>query len=204
MNLLYYISIHPMHHFIFLQSLLDLGPILYIVLFIGMFIEGEVLILTTAFLVHEHILHPAPAFVSIVTGAILGDFAWYYIGTSVIEKIPLVNTIVNRLTRRFSAPLLKRPFVLLFISKFTYGLHHALLIQAGKVKLPLRTYTRIVLLSNAIWILIIASLGFFLGASFEAVKHYLKFGEVVLLVGVIIFFLIEHFITIMFKSSDTL
>jgi membrane protein DedA with SNARE-associated domain len=192
-----------MHDLILSHVISGAGPFIYLIIFLGMIFEGDIFLLTTIFLVHEGDLSATAALIAIISGVFIGDILWYITGATLVSRLPFLRSIINMLTKKLTKPLHKRTFLTLFISKYTYGIHHALLLKAGHEKIPFKKYLNIILVSNTMWIIVIGSLGYFFSESFHAVRHLVKYGEIALLIGLILFFIIQHFLTLAFENQAT-
>jgi membrane protein DedA with SNARE-associated domain len=156
--------------------------LIYLGLFVGMILEGDVVLLTGAFLSHQRIIHALPAFLAIFAGVMIGDYLWYWLGAAILPRWPVAERVARRLTRALE-PMLERQFFLaVFICKFTYGLNHAILARAGLHRIDRRRYFKTILAANLIWVSALGGVGYFASSSFGLVRHYVKYGEIALLV----------------------
>ncbi len=165
----------------------DVRAWLYLSLFLGMFFEATLTLLTACFLVSQGTLSFAPAFFAVLSGAYLEELLWYWIGLNInrFKKISrFTNNAVGILDRHFFEKL----FRTLMVSKFVYGLHRAILARAGMLKVPFRQYLKTALWVVLIWMVIIGFFGFAFSASYVLLKHYFKYAEffILIFVGVII------------------
>ena len=99
------------------------------------------------------------------------------------------------MTTRFDNHILERTPHVLFISKFTYGLHHLILLRAGALHVDFKKIIKIDLVTTLIWIFIVGGLGFISGASFTLIKHKLEYLEIGILVAIVIFFIVGETIS---------
>ncbi len=158
-----------------------------------MIIEGDVILFTAGFLLHHGILHPLPALVSLAAGVIIGDCLWYLLGTINTDHNRFLNWL-GRSTdfagKRVDAHVQERTLRTLFISKFIYGIHHFLLVRAGRLRVPARRIFRDDLLASLLWMAVVLSLGFLAGASLDKLRHRFHFIELSLLLAVLLYFLV--------------
>jgi len=173
-------------------------PLAYILIFIGMMLEGDTVLFIAAFLTHQGILHPLPMLLTALWGMILGDNLWYSLGFKLRNSNTALNRWAEKLAQSFDEHFKKHPFRTIFLSKFTYGVGHAIFFRSGAIRIKWNKLEQSDILATLFWMLIVGGLGYFTSASFSLVKHYLKFGEVALLLGLIIFFALEH---LMVKKS---
>ena len=175
--------------------------IAYLILFLAMIIEGDVFLFTAAFFTQQGVLNPIFVFLSVFAGISFGDFLWYRAGVWINHSSSFVMRCVEKISGPFDKHLLQRPQRTIFISKFLYGIHHALMLRAGTLKLEQKKFLKDDFVANIFWIIIVGGLGYISGASYSAIKHYLKFAEGTLLAGIIIFLLIEIIITHISKNK---
>ena len=180
---------------LFLQYLTASALIGYIIVFFGMFVEGEIFLFTGAFLAHEGYFHLPWLMVVSLVGMMIGDLLWFRLGKKLNGGDHWLSRWARRVGAPFDAHLLARPRRTIFISKFTYGLHHAVLVRAGALNLKWSKFWRDDLLAIVIWVVTLSALGYFSSASFALVKHYLKFAEVTLAISLVIFLIVWHFLS---------
>lgn len=177
-------------------------PIGYILVFIGMIIEGDILLFTAAFLTHQGIFDIGDMLIAVLAGAIIGDALWYLLGLKLNNSSLFLTRWMDRIARPFDKQLANRPFHTIFISKFIYGIHHALLIRAGNLKLSFREFVLVDFLAIVLWIAVVGGFGYISGASFALSKQYLRFVEFGLAAGLIVFFILLHIIKVYFEKRS--
>jgi len=186
----------PLVHFdtLVLHYIVYWKPLAYGILFLGMVFEGDIMLFTAGFLVSEAFLDPLPTFIVLYVGVLIGDSLWYWLG----HRIGCSRWCVNRWITKISGPidnhLLERPLHTIFISKFMYNFHHLVLIKAGILKLKFKKFFKNDIISSLGWIAIVGGLGYLSGASFALIKNYLKYAEIVLLLALAVFFLLNYLI----------
>lgn len=173
----------------------------YALIFIGMLVEGDILIFSAFFLAHQGFFDLGDLGIFVVTGALLGDSLWYLLGrfidnhVSNNSRMSFVTRCIARIAMPLDSHLRDHPYRTVFISKFTYGLHHALLTRLGMQRFPWKKFIHIDVIATLPWILAVGGLGYFSGAAFLASKRYLRFAEAGLLFSLIFFLVVEHFVT---------
>jgi membrane protein DedA with SNARE-associated domain len=172
----------------------------YAVVFIGMILEGDIVLFTSSFLAHQGFFDIGDLAFFILTGVFIGDSLWYLAGRLIDNhlsgnsRMSLVNRWVTKIAMPLDTHLLNYPFRTIFISKFAYGLHHALLTRLGMLRFSWKRFVKIDFIANISWVFIVGGLGYFSGAAFFASKHYLRFAEVGLLLALILFLIVEHLV----------
>lgn len=176
-----------------LMHYLLLSPFVgYTAIFLGMIIEGDVLLFTAAFLTHQGIFNISYMLVFVFAGTIIGDVFWYLLGFKLNHSFLFLRQQINRISRPFDKKILSRPFHTIFISKFIYGINHALLIRAGNLKLPFSEFILADLAATILWIFLVGGLGYSAGASFALFKHYLRFVELWVAIGLVTIFIFSR------------
>ena len=160
-----------------------------------MIFEGEVTLFTLGFLTRLHFFDVGDMGAIVLAGVLTGDLAWYWLGYKLKNSSTAVVRWGLHLTRPFEKFLSTKPFHLLLVSKYIYGINHLLLARAGMIGLSFKKYLRIELVAEPIWIVIIGGLGYLSGASYGLVRHYVRFIEIILLALVVLFWLISHVVS---------
>jgi membrane protein DedA with SNARE-associated domain len=133
--------------------------------------------------------------VVVFLGIIFSDFFWYFLGEFLERRSKLVRKWMNKVSKPLDNRLHHKPFSTIFITRFAYGIYHATLIRAGALKLPLKPYLKTIVVSSIFWVSLVGGIAYFSSAYIGLFRKYLKYGEVALLIGIIIFLFISHFIS---------
>ncbi len=173
---------------------------IYASIALGMIVEGDLVLLSTAFASHERLIALAPAMTVAFVSVLGGDCLWYLLGRQSVGRWPRLQRLVYRLTRPLDPILSRQPFLAVLISKFTYGLNHAILVRAGLEQAPAKKYFKTILAANLIWVSALGGLGYFASSSFKLLRHYVEYGEVALVGALIIFFLLDRAIGRLIKN----
>lgn len=168
----------------------------YLLVFLGMIIEGDAVLFTAAFLTRTNNFDLGDMFLVVLSGSFVGDILWYHLGLKLnnYQKLAFLRAWMDKISKPLDPQLHKRPFKIIFISKFLYGLHHAILMRAGNLKFPVKKFMQIDATAIVAWIMIVGGLGYLSGVSFSFFKHYLRFAEIMLVVGLLAFLSLIHFI----------
>ncbi len=188
MDLTIFQQFHPAQEFV------------YAALFLGMFLEANVTILTGTFFISRGSLNPFLAIIVIIFGAFSEQFLLFWAGEH-LGRSEKITKLVSRLTDRYDQHLISRTFHSLLLSKFIYGLHRAVLVRIGMLHIGWKKFTRATLASTSLWLLSVGSLGFVFSASYGVLKHNIKFAELILLSIVIFIFILDYFISKRLKQN---
>lgn len=158
------------------------------------------MLFTAGFLTHQGLFHPILVFLWLLAGGVLGDLVWYKIGAYLQGKDNRIVRWLKKITDPLAPHLLERPKRSLFLSKFLYGVNHAILCKAGALGLPLKQFMVNDLPGNIAWILIVGGLGYASSAGIVQLGHSLRYAEIGLLLGIIILTLFSRLISRFLKK----
>ena len=181
-------------HSLFLSYLLLWKPLGYALIFFGMIIEGDATLFAVAFLTSIGFFDVGDTLLFSLSGLVIGDILWYFLGKNYISKHPKIKHWVDRFAKPVDRHLMDRPFQTILFTKFIYGVHHAVLMRAGMFEMDFRKFIKSDLLAIAIWFPIIWCLGYFGSIPLIHSRKSLRFAEAALLVGLVLFFIVEHFV----------
>jgi membrane protein DedA with SNARE-associated domain len=137
----------------------------YWVLFIGTFLEGEMILIMAGFLAFQGYLDIKGVIMTSFVGSFLGDqfyfYLGYYKGKSLLRRF---HSIARKL-REALRLIEKYGMLVAFISRYTYGFRIVLPIILGVTSLPPRTFMWINLLSALSWAIIFSLAGYIFGKS---------------------------------------
>jgi len=172
---------------IFLHYLTAWKPLALAAVFFGIVIEGDMVMFTAAFLTHQGLFNVGEMLLLTMAATHAGDWGWYGLGRLVCRPGAAVERWVCRLAGPLDQRLAKDPSKVIFVSKFAYGLNHLTLLRAGAVRIAARVFARGDMPAATLWVLTIGSLGYFAGASSALLKSYIRYSELGLLAGLLIF-----------------
>ncbi len=178
-----------------------LSVLAYGALFFGMVLEATAVLLGGIFLTVQGILSPVIAIPILIAGALTEQLFLYAIGFS-LGSSPKVSRWVNNVVKRFDPHMIDKTFRTIVISKFLYGLHRAVLIRAGMLKIPIKTFIQYSFTATFIWLVVYGVFGFVISLFFSKLKNYIKYAEFAPLVVFVLFFVIQYGITKLFQKSN--
>ncbi len=192
--------VHTMHIF-FAHYIAQLGWIIYPLIAILIFLEGEGVIYSVMFLSYHGTLNIYAAVATICLTVILTDMSSYAIGYYGTQKFPRIARFYERIMHPFDHRLNRISFTFFLISKFTYGLHRAVVIRSGMLRIPLKKFIRIDIITSALWILVIAGLAYGSWRSVHYLHRSLRYAEIGLGIGVLILLVSSHVISYFSKKK---
>lgn len=138
----------------------------YLILFLGMFIEGEVFFLTAAIFAWQGYLNWSLLVLAAFAGVVLGDVFWYLLGYG-LERSSLLRLFFKIRLSYYQEWLeenfLKRYYRMAIYSKFLYYINRLTPLIAGWHKFEFKKFIKIHLLSAVIWVGINAIFGYSFG-----------------------------------------
>ncbi|HNP75005.1 MAG TPA: DedA family protein [bacterium] len=161
----------------------------YLIVFFGAVAGGEIFILAASFMASLGYFNIYAVVLISLAGIILSDSLWYLLGR---KGKNFILTCKNWLClKNYHNRLLDRYFnshygKLIILSKFVYGTRIVTMITSGYKKVPYRKFFYYNLLSIIIWIIIVVSLGYLLGFSWNRLSEYnsyIKYSLLLVLVG---------------------
>ena len=173
----------------------------YTLLAFGIFIEGDAVLYTAGFLAHRGVFDPSLTFFWLLAGATLGDIVWYNLGSYLETQDNTIVRWLKKATNPFGLYLTNHPKKSLFISKFLYGVNHAILCKAGAMQTPLKTFIRNDLPANLLWIVIVGGLGYASSAGLVHMRHPVRMAELGLFVGILVIMFIFRIMAYIFKQK---
>lgn len=192
-----HISISAIKHFIEIHAI-----IIYIIIFLGVIIEGEIVVIFAGIFTFLGSINIFIALVSIISGGVVKSFLGYFIGFY-LNKNHSHRPFVNKIENRISALLPRfkdRPFWSIFMSRFfLFGLGWFTLIFSGYRNIALRTYIKAESYSLVLWSIGIMTLGYFFGYTALSISRDVRHVLVLILVFFIGFFILEKLITFIFE-----
>jgi membrane protein DedA with SNARE-associated domain len=178
-----------------LQYIAERGWLISIIIFIAMFLEGDVVLFSAFYLANLGHLNALILILIGIIGVTFGDMVWYKIGEHLEKRSPVFRKIAARITKTWDQRLQNYPVSTLCVTKFTYGIHHAILLRAGAIRLSFKKYMWTMFSAATVWTAVIGGFAYFSSASIDLFKKYVKYGEVGLLIGIIIFFVLMHLLS---------
>lgn len=141
----------------------------YPLVFVGVIIEGPLLMIACGFFLRLGVFSFWPLYLSLVAGDLVADIAWYYIGHFFARPLLYRYGKFFGLTQeKFDkAVVLFRKYhtKILLISKLTIGLGMALatLVVAGASRVPIKAYILLNAIGEILLVAVLLSVGYFFG-----------------------------------------
>lgn len=159
----------------------------YLAIFLGTFIEGEIILIAGGFLVYEGHLNFTVLVMIATFAAVIGDNFFFWLGRSrrVGTEHPMANRLLNFIgqQRLFKGEEFVRRHggKSVFLIRFLYGLRFAGAMTAGYLGMGRGRFFLFNLIGCLTWALIIGRIGYLFGHSLEAVARGVRLAEIGLL-----------------------
>lgn len=143
---------------------------LYAALFLGVFAEGEIALITGTLTAQNGSLNIYMVALVALVATIAADWLCYFSGKIMGEKIFKHFPNLMEKTEKPKNWIRQYPVLLLFIYRYLYGFRIVTLIILGVSGIPVKKFIPLSLLSIIIWVIVFSLLGFHLG---EMVNQYI-------------------------------
>lgn len=160
----------------------------YFVLLPLCIIEGPIVTVIASFLASQHVLNIFLVYPIVVIGDILGDLAHYWLGRygryNILPKygkyMGVTSARLETLEDRFSK---KKIWKTIFFGKFAHAPNSVILTMAGAARVDIVKFVLVSGTATAIKSLIFVLIGWYLGASYQAIGGYIdKFGYIMIII----------------------
>jgi len=161
---------------------------------LGTALEGDAFIFTSIFLAAHGLLNPFITLAILYGSTIAMDTFLYRLGARYANSSAWIFRTVYKTSPYIDRHLSKRLAKTLFLTKFMYGVHHLALLRAGALKIDPKRFLRYDLAASAVWIAVVGGFALLANAAVPFLRHSLHFTEVVLTIGLALFFVVEFVI----------
>jgi membrane protein DedA with SNARE-associated domain len=142
--------------------------ILYSVVFLGCFFEGETSLITSAFAAHRGYLEIFIVMLIALAATQSWDWLWFTVGRKkgkqFIEKKPKLNEKVKKIHNLLE----KKPIPFLLSYRFMFGFRTAGPLVIGMSSVSRQKFQTFSLINTILWDIIVSSFGYFFGAFLKA------------------------------------
>lgn len=137
----------------------------YAFLFLGMIIEGEVVLMAAGILVNINAFGLGETFLAAYLGVLTNDILWYCLGVHLKNRYQQKSFIkrIERKVKSFMPGIEQKPNSAIFISKFIAGINHPTLLWLGFLKIKFAYFMKIQLFASFLWTSVFLLLGTIFG-----------------------------------------
>jgi membrane protein DedA with SNARE-associated domain len=165
-----------------------------------MFGDAAITVFAAVFLMSIKAIGIAPGLITLYLGIFAEQLFYYWIGRHLSRREKIAKWS-DKVAAPFDRHLRSKTFRTLLFSKFIYGLHRAVLVRSGMLKLHFKMFAKYTMYISFIWLAIIGGLGLIFDASYGAFKSYFRFAEAIPLLLVVAFFAAEWHISKRLKKE---
>jgi lysylphosphatidylglycerol synthetase-like protein (DUF2156 family)/membrane protein DedA with SNARE-associated domain len=139
----------------------------YLLLFVGVAVEGDAFLLAAAFLAHRGYLHLGWVIAVAAFGTLVADQVYYQLARSRGRETFARRAATDPRFERVRGWLEKRGSLLLFLSRFMYGFRIAIPVSCGAVGMPAPRFVAVNLAGSLVWAVLFGVVGYAFGNALE-------------------------------------
>lgn len=169
-----------LHHIEFFRSEI------YVLLFLGLLLEGEIILFAAFFLVPQGRLDFFDIVYIALAGVLVGDIVWYFTGPAILN-LPFFQRTVRKVSRRYDAFLYKRWALSIIATKFIYGFHRITLLHLRIAGVKFGQFLKADIPGALLWIAAVAVASEIFSNSWLLLKRYVHYWEIGFTLSLILF-----------------
>lgn len=176
----------------------------YFIIFLGIILEGEIVVITTGILANLHAIDFWWSLSFIIIGGMVKSIGCYYIGMFVYKKYYKHKFFIylEKRVLYFMPRFNKKPFWSIFLSKFIMGVNYLVLIFSGYKKINFKTYMQAEILSTIIWAPLLLSLGFFFSQTALSYSKELSRFSLAIFLLLVVFLLFDKLVAFLYRIFE--
>jgi membrane protein DedA with SNARE-associated domain len=162
-------------------------------------VPSEAVMIPAGYLIQQGKLPMIPVVVVSIVGTVLGAYFNYwlarYLGRGFFLKYGKYLLVPPHKLVKLEAFFAKHGAISTFIGRLIPGVRHYIPFPAGLALMDRRQFLIYTALGGGLWMIILLSLGYFLGANKESLLHYMvliKAGLAILIVGLLVGYVWRH------------
>ena len=165
------------------------GQFKYPLLFVGVVVEGPILMIAAGFLLNQGVFSLAPLFFTLLIGDLVADVGWYYIGYYFVEPFLKRHghflSVTPALLEKAKGLFRQYHVKILLISKVTIGFGMALatVTAAGATRVPFKVFLLLNVIGEFILVAVLLTIGYFFGQIYTTIAGGFK---IVFIVGAVL------------------
>lgn len=138
-----------------------------IVVYIGVIIEGDSVLLAAGFLAHQGVMNPFGVFLAAFAGSLTADQALFYIGRHFADSRLVRRQVERPAFARVLALIERRPTLFVLSFRFIYGVRTISPIAIGIARVSPWLFSPLNALAALIWAGLVTAIGYFFGQLIE-------------------------------------
>lgn len=155
----------------------------YIALFIGVFFEGETILVLAGFLAFQGYLRLDLVILTAFLGACAGDQLWYLLGRRYGDRILSRNRRWQRLGENALSRLRRRPALWVLGFRFVYGVRTVMPVAIGVSGYPPARFMLFNVIGAAVWASVLGLAAYHFGTLLQVLIGHIKRYELYVLGG---------------------
>ncbi len=165
----------------------------YFLLFIAMVLEGETILIIAAMLAHLGAFDIGDVLWISLSGVILGNMLWYYLGHKLSSKDFAKKIIIRaeNVVMYFLPRFCDEPFRSIFLSKFIYGANRATVLVSGVLRVKFALFMKAEVPASIVWVALYSAVGYFFGYIAIQATHKAGYFALLILIFVVVFILLK-------------
>ena len=170
--------------------------LVYFIIFLGIILEGEFIILCTGTLVHLGALNLPFSLVFIFIGGLCKTFFGYSIGSFIYKKWHRTKFLkhIEKHVLNIMPHFEEKPFWSIFISKFLL-VNHIVIIFSGYKSIDFKKYLKAEISSTLIWAPGLLALGYFFSYTAIHISHDISRFSLVVLILIALFIILDKLVS---------
>jgi membrane protein DedA with SNARE-associated domain len=142
--------------------------LLYSVVFLGCFFEGETSLTTSAFAAHRGYLEIIIVMLTALVATQSWDWIWFTVGRKGGKRYVETKPKLYQKVKRIDALLTKNPIPVLLGYRFLFGFRTAVPLVIGMSSISKRKFLTFSLINTILWDILFSSIGYYFGAFLKA------------------------------------
>ena len=176
----------------------------YGALFVAMLIEGEMFLIIAGMLASLRALDFGDVLWVAFIGVLLGDAFWYGFGMFIIwtKKFAFISRWAEKSVCYFLPRFREKPFLSIFLSKFIYGVNHAVLVLSGVLRVSFPLFMKAEAVASFAWVAIYAVAGYMFGHAAVVFTRKASYLALLIVFFVVVFILLQKLITSYYERLE--
>jgi membrane protein DedA with SNARE-associated domain len=171
---------------------------IYLALAIGIFLEGEIVLISAAFAASQGILDIYKVgFVSFIATQ-FSDWLYFYLGRVGGKKVVRKKAKWRLRAKRMNKWIRKYPKSILLTYRFLYGFRIIIPLMLGASHIKAITFMIYSMLSTILWLILLGGVGYFFGAvvsdKIVLLQQYFKTVIAIVVAIIVLYFLYKRYI----------
>jgi membrane protein DedA with SNARE-associated domain len=170
------------------------GPEIYLLIFLGLMIEGEGVLFAAFYLVHQEKLDLPVLLMVAVSGVIAGDNLWFLSGR-LVRRVPLLGKILKKVPAAIDEFIRTRAALTIIVSKFLYGFHRPILLYLHGAGVKYPDFLKGDVPAALLWVGVMSTAGYFFSSSLVLIRENFKYWQLGFAAVIITFIVIYKLVS---------